>query len=503
MLGRKATLIMAIKTISAILGLVGILAMSRYLTSEKIGMLTYTISLIATFNVISDLGFSSAHIKRLSEGKDYDDCMSTYITVRLLLVGLMAVLVIGTISTYIFILGQTMEDTDFELILLILTYYIFYDLAGIAISTFDAYMESAKSQISVLFDVIIRIPLIVFMSLSRMTAHDLAWAYVLGGLATLVVSMFLFSKRSFKWKGPVLFRSYMSFAIPIAGIAILGAVWGNLDKLLLGFFQTSGDVGYYSMGQSLLNMIAMMGGAIAIVAFPAFSMMHTNGDLEGIRNKTWQAEKYLSIFAMPLIVIIILFPVDVVTIFLSARFAATGDAIRFLSIATLLGILNQLYISQISSVNRPDIAFKMTLVAVVVDVIALIVLVPKSIFGIGMMDMSYTGAAIATALSAAAYFIIGRMVCSKLTGTRSNLKILYHVLAAIILSAILVALSMLVEIQRWWDLTLYIMIAYGCFIGVLYLFKEFTKGDLDFIIDLMDIKKMMKYIKNELRGEKN
>ena len=124
---------------------------------------------------------------------------------------------------------------------------------------------------------------------------DLAFAYVFASLGVLLVSAYLLSRGSFRWKRPTLFRSYLKFALPLSMIAIAGAVTLNLDKILIGYFDAPGDVAYYSSSQTFIRTFSVIGTAVAALAFPSFSKLHTNGDMAGIRRVTYAAERYILI----------------------------------------------------------------------------------------------------------------------------------------------------------------------------------------------------------------
>jgi len=59
---------------------------------------------VGLFNFIADLGFSSAHVKRISEGKDLGECIGTFATIKILLTVIMVALVIGGIAIWKYVL---------------------------------------------------------------------------------------------------------------------------------------------------------------------------------------------------------------------------------------------------------------------------------------------------------------------------------------------------------------------------------------------------------------
>jgi O-antigen/teichoic acid export membrane protein len=74
---------------------VALIFMTRYV-GEAYGMMMWGMSLVATFNSALDLGFNLANIKKVSEGKDLNRCVSTYLAIRIVLSSLTTGLVLIT-----------------------------------------------------------------------------------------------------------------------------------------------------------------------------------------------------------------------------------------------------------------------------------------------------------------------------------------------------------------------------------------------------------------------
>ena len=499
MIGRKSFLIVLSRFGSAGLAFIGLFFMTRYLGADVYGSVSWTIAFVATFNSLADLGFGAAHVKRISEGGDLDECVSTYAFVKVVLTAIMVVTVLLSILIWGVVSGKWYSSTTFEVILLFILYFVFYDIAGIATATFDARVETARTQISLFFDPLIRIPLIVFVSINRLSAVHLAYAFVLGGMGVVIISLLLLSKYRIRFRKPTLFRSYLKFAFPIAIVSVMGAISANADKLLIGFFWSDPDVGYYSASQSFLSLFAVIGAAVSTLTFPTFSKLHSEGRMDQVREKTRLAERYISILAMPIATFILLFPNEIAVIMFGGTFEAAAGPLRFLSISMMLGLLNGVYSSQINAVNRPDISAKLTLLSLTVNISLLVIFIPVSVLGINLLGLAETGAAIANMLGIAALFVATRFVVMRLTGTKSNPRILLHIVAAAITGLLLVSISNIWLITHWYDLIGYGLISAGVFAFLLYLMKEITFTDIKFFASVINPKEMKDYISSEFK----
>jgi O-antigen/teichoic acid export membrane protein len=200
--------------------------------------------------------------------------------------------------------------------------------------------------------------------------------------------------------------------------------------------------------------------------------------------------------------LIIIFPTEICVTIFGSEFAPAGDTMRFLAIAITLTLLNEVYNSQILGVNRPDISAKITLGTFILNFITLFVFVPNELFGVKMLGMSYTGAAIATAITALAVFISVRLIVKRLTGTGSNPTILKHLLAATIAGAVIVSLNSMYRLSGLIALVIFGVVTIATFFAALTALKEFTRSDIDYFLDIVNPSKMFSYMGEEIRNKK-
>lgn len=497
MLGRRSFLLFLSRMLSAALAYVGLYFMTRPpLGPEIYGTISYTLAFVATFNAVADLGFSSAHIKRMSEGADPDECVSTYAAIKVLLTGSMVVLIVFSVIMWTGPMGNTLTDTSIELILLFILYQVLYDLCSIATTTFQAKLEMAKMPLVTLADPLVRLPLVILVALTAGGVMELAYAYVLGAMAALALAMYLLSKEGFKWKRPVLWRSYYSFALPLIVITIVSTVSANADRLIIGTFWTAADVGLYSAPAVFLGVFATVSTAVSTLTFPSFSKLHAEGNLEEIRQMSQMAERYIAMIGLPITILIILFPHEVCRVLLGPLFIDSGDAIGIMAVTNFLVMLNAVHSSQIVAVGRPDISARITIFTVALNIALMFLLIPQ--FGLGL---NFVGAALALMIGNMAGFLLVRYSVWRLTRTSPNPRLLLHLLAGGAAAAAMMVLDMVISIDRFYTLILFGLVAFAVYLPVLALLKEFTRDDLNYFLELINIKKMLVYIRSELKGK--
>jgi O-antigen/teichoic acid export membrane protein len=96
MIARKSFLIIISQFLLRFMGWIGLWILARNwggFAPEAQGIVGFAISFLAIFNILGDLGFSRAHVKRISEGRDLGKCIGTFITIKLVLIGFMLTII--------------------------------------------------------------------------------------------------------------------------------------------------------------------------------------------------------------------------------------------------------------------------------------------------------------------------------------------------------------------------------------------------------------------------
>jgi len=500
LLGRRSLLILISTVLSTVLSFISIYFIIKHIGAETYGTFVVALAIVSTFNSISDLGFSSAHIKRISEGKDINECISTFLVTRLALIGAMIlVLAISLIVWTSFLEGDLSGDKVW-LFLLIVIYIIFVDVSNVVITTFNAKTQTAKAQLLSLCSPFLLVPMIVFMCLYSPSMINLALVYTITGFTIALIALFMLFRENVIFTKPVLFRSYAVFALPLAITTILGMVAMNVDKIVIGWFDVS-DAAYYSTSQTLVAVFGIIGASVATLTFPAFSRMHAENDLRSIRKITLSAERYICMLGLPITLLIVLFPTEIIKVLFGPTWSPAGAPLRFLAMAMMFDLMNSVYNSQILAVNRPDISAKLNIIYVTTLILSLFILVPPSIAGIALAGLSATGAALGLMIASGVHLVLVRIVVRKLTGTASNRRILIQFVSVAMVGAILLSLAGEYPIQDWPSLIAYGILTLVLFGGCLVLLRELKREDIFYFLDVVNPMKMGSYISEELKSE--
>ena len=537
MIGRKSALIVSSHLISNLLAMVSLIILAKMwgvFATEALGIIGFALSFISLFNIVTNLGFNSAHIKRVSEGKDIGTCLGTYATIKILLVSLMMLIVFCFIFIWKNILNKEFYDATTEsVIIVMLVYTALIELRYIALKTFKGTKEAAKLQITDIFLNIFKVPLTILVVLAGVSISgesnvppaitwpaflqplqhflanhalgSLAMTYVFGALGSFLVGLWLL--RKYPWKKPswIYFKNYLIFALPMSLMAILAVVTTNISKVIIGFFWTSTEVGYYFSMERILKFVTILSTSVSYILFPTISEYHSSKNYEGIKKKVRLAERYISMVMVPPIIVVTVFAKTFIEIFLSSAFLPAVYVLIFLLLWAFISGITYPYSNIISGTNKPKITATIGACVCIAAVILNLLFVPKN----GLLSFiglnGATGAALATTLSITINFAGSRFVAKKITG----IKILQghtpkHFFAGAVMGIILYSLAYQTELFPsigWYHLFLFSGLGLFIYLIVLFLLKEFDKDDFIFFFDIINPKKMIGYFFEELKNK--
>jgi len=532
MIARKSFLIVIFQFLTRTLGWIGLVVLVKLwgaFAPEALGVIGFAMAFVGVFTIIADFGFGQAHVKRISEGKDLGTCLGTFFAIKIILTTAMVAIVFFTMFFLENVLHQGFNDsTKQSVVLVFLLYYVLLSIQQIASYTFNGKGEIAKMQITSVFENIFKVPLMIIVALAGVSviglaaivhwpqflqplqqylaSHpigSLAMAYVFGMLTTVFIGFWFL--RKYPWKKPniELGKSYFYFAFPMFLFLIIGTISTNIDKLTIGYFWTATEVGYYFSLQQILQIILIISAAFNTVLFPVYSEYHAQKNLKKINTTTHLVERYISMVVIPPIVVIILFVKPVISIMLNSAFLPAASTLIVLAIYAVLVSFMAPYNSLVIGVNRPGIYAKIGLVICLINIVFDFLLVPR--WGI----LSFTGingplgAAVALVIANTTGFIMIRLAAKKLTG----IKLIQnhtprHIIAGLVMAIGLYPFTVLLSVLHWYHILAFAIIGLGIYLFILFLLKEFTRKDVDFVLDLLNVKKMWKYVKEEIKKEK-
>ena len=505
MIARKSALIVATQIINGLLGYIGLKFIAKYMQPWQYGIVGFAYGFVALFSIFGNLGFNAAHIKRVSEGKDLEECIATFATVKIILAGLMTGIVILSILIWKYVFGRGFETPLHEkAIYLMLSYFVLSILASIMTSTFTARKEIAKTRLPLFFYNLTRIAATIFVAFYNLGVLALAYTYIFGEIFHFAFALFLFKGYPIGKPSLEYFKNYFSFAKPMAIATASSIIMTNIDKVFIQLFWSATQVGEYFAIFNLSRFIILFSGAIGTLLLPTVSEHHAKNNTEEIKRITTLSERYLSMIVFPIIAIMVVLAKPIIHMLLSDKYMPALHVLYILPLFVLLEALSRPYQSQLQGMNMPEYTRNRVFIMMLINVFLNLILIPRDIrsLGIKLAGLGAEGAAIATVISYFAGLVYIRFVSWRFTGIKGNKRVLLHVIAAIPSGLVLYYISKYVSISRWYHLIAAGMFGIAIYFGILFLMREFKREEINFFMDTLNIRKMVKYIKEELHGKR-
>ena len=287
-------------------------------------------------------------------------------------------------------------------------------------------------------------------------------------------------------------KELLLFSLPLLGVAILGMIISWTDILMLGYFKTSDAVGLYNAANPLAQLTYFFSTAMLFIYVPVTTTLYAQNLLPEIRRSYTIVTKWIFSLALPLILIFILFPENVLVPLFGANYVAAGQALQILCLGSLIVNLLGPNCATLIAIGETRFLMWASIAAAGINVILNIALIPQ--WGI-------VGAAIATATSLALYCIIRHVKVHRLLRVNPLTKKLLK--PAIISTGLIFLISFLVknffDVTPWMLLLLFVLF-YALHFMVTLFSRSFDQEDIMILttienrvgIDVTPIKKILR-----------
>lgn len=256
------------KVITSALGLIATILLSRYLGVGGFGQYSLIIAYVGFAYVIANFGLDALATRGLSNKSYTLTDLGHIATVRLLLslvAGLLAVAVSYVMpynSTIRLGIGIFAAGYTFLMVSNTLWSYFRSQLAFRHIVVSEV-LGTVTAFSLVLLGLYLKLPLIFYIV-----------AAMVGHIVTYTVTLRIFNKTITIGVTSAKAKEILGKAWPLALTAVISVVLTRIDMMMLSFYfrpDMYPDVGYYSLGYRIIDVIIMFGGFYTRTLFPYFS----------------------------------------------------------------------------------------------------------------------------------------------------------------------------------------------------------------------------------------
>jgi PST family polysaccharide transporter len=206
----------------------------------------------------------------------------------------------------------------------------------------------------------------------------------MGTLASTILKWLLSTWRPHARFSFAHLRQLWSFGIHVLGSNLVLQVGRRIDALLLGYFLGTTEVGLYSVGRRVIEMLnSVLMKALGSVTFPTFSRMQR--DPPRLARAVESTIRMLSFVAFPTLLLVAALAPYVVRTFLGEKWVDGAPVLSLLALGAAIGSPQWIQMSAVLARGRSDWRLAFNMAALFLGVVAVIVGYPYGIVAVAAL----------------------------------------------------------------------------------------------------------------------
>lgn len=387
-LGRTTAVYFSSKTIGSVFGFLAMVYFGRTLGEAVLGQYALVLAVVMWAAIAGKVGVASAVKKRISEQQEPAQYLGAGVVV-LLVMGIVIAGILLSISSYV---NAYVGAPVAELIIILLFAAMYRSF--VASSLEGHHRVHFAAPVSALRQ-LLRAGTQILLVMLGFGLTGLLWGYVTGYIVAATIGLWVLGLRP-----AVPSRQHLNGLFRYARYAWLGNVrwqtFNGFDIAILGFFVSQAFVGIYSVAWLCGQFLNFFSRAISASLFPTMSERTIKDGIQGVSELVEAGLAYAGLLLLPGFVGAI-----VVGDYLLAIFGdgfARGHLVLVVLVAALIvyAYFSQL-LNTLNAIDRPDLAFRANAALILTNMLLNVVFI---------WQIGWLGAAVATAISAAAAFIV-------------------------------------------------------------------------------------------------
>jgi O-antigen/teichoic acid export membrane protein len=369
------------KFFALILGFLTQIAMARLLTEAAYGDVVLTLAVISIVGLIAKLGLDDGVSREYPQHEDdpkkaYGIIKASFIiaTVSGFIAG--GILFFGAPILAVDILGNKSLIPLFRIGGLV--------IPSITLSEVAVFLPRGARDANVF--VIVRQlfqPLIRFLSISVLLILGLGpLGAVLGqavtmGLATILGIFLAYrSLPSFEVSPSPMYKSVLSFSIPLLAVQGMGFLNSNIDIYMVGYYLNSSMLGIYNIALQLGNLVSAVLTTTGFLLPPILTKLYKNNETETMRRMYQALIKWVLIGILPAVIVLFFAPELIIGLLFGTNYTPGITALRVLLVGKVTGIILGLNTGALIALGRNRTVSYIVAFQVIVNVILNITLIP-------------------------------------------------------------------------------------------------------------------------------
>lgn len=449
------------KAISTILGLAAVAIMTRFLGKSGFGQYTTVITYLSFFGIIADFGLTLVTAQMISQpGIDQNKILGNLFGLRLI----SAIVFLG-LAPFIIVFFPYEPIIKLGVAIATLSFF-FIALNQILVGL---YQKNLKMEIVSLAEIVGRIFLligIVMVIYCKAGLLGMVMATVLGSLVNFIIHYY-FSHRLAQIKFLFdfnIWREIIKKSWPIALTIIFNLIYLRADILILSLIKSQAEVGIYGATYKVIDILTTLPFMFAGIILPIITLSWAEKKFDNFNKVIQRSFDLMIIISLPLIIGSQFVSKQIMILIAGNDFAASGEILRILILATGFIFIGCLFSHAIIAVEEQKRIIKAYIFTALTALAGYLILIPR---------YSYFGAAWVTVYSEFTIALASYYLVIKKSKFSPKLNILLKSMFASVIMALFIYLFLSL-------INLFLIIVFAIFVYffTFFLIKGFSKQDI-------------------------
>lgn len=417
-------------------GLVGVAVSTRYLGPADFGQLTVAIVFVSVFGFFTDAGLYTVAVRELAKHPDDERRLLANVFSMGLVMTAVAVLVALAFTAALY--GGSSSELIRVGIVILGVQMLASPLGGTASAYLVAHQRAGPTAFAGGLSSVVFVGSLVVVIELDLGFAGLAACFALSGLISLLVPfLFVRGLRLGFARDSALWGQMFRWAVPQAGVLVLGVLYFRVDTFLLSFLSSDAEVGRYAVAYRTLEVLVVIPAYLMATLFPEIARERPRS--VRLSELVQAAFSAVVLAAVPLVIIFVVFAAEMIAVAGGPRYADAVTVLQILAMAVALLFVNTVFFQSLVALNRQGRLFVMLLTVLAGNVALNLLLVPPH---------GAVGAAISLVVTEAAALVLALRIFAEV-GTAPRLRRPLRLIgAAASTSAVVFALRELLPIAQ-------------------------------------------------------
>ena len=402
--------------VSLPLGFVITVALGRYLGAGDLGLYRMTSTIYGIALLIAAIGIPAAMIKYVAEFKDDRTKINQIVSS-----GVITSLFLGIGFIALFYFSSSLFAGLFNmpelsgLLKLLSPVFPFALVGGALLGLLNGIREMKKFAEATILQSVLMVIITVVLIYYGFGVAGAVIGILLSSFGNCLFLIFV-SRKYFEFT----FSAYasttkklLSFSWKLVAGNAINMINYQADIILIGYFLTATDVGYYAIAVALSKFFWIIPSAIQTITYPTTSEYWANNNHSALQTMIDKSMKYTACMLLPIGLGVGFFAKDIITTIFGAEFIYSVVPLLILIIGTtIFGVVRSIG-GSMTGMGRPDIGLKLVCISATVNIVLNVLLIPH--YGV-------IGAAIATTVSWSVHTLLGIFLTIKILMVKIDFK---------------------------------------------------------------------------------